>query len=67
MNLLLGPAGVVTMLGLYERPAREVCSGCGRKRFVIRRECPYCNAPLQPIALDGREIFEPEDAFQTVG
>ena len=67
MNLLLGPAGVVTMLSLYEWPAREVCSGCGRKRLVGRRECPYCHASLQPIALDGREIFEPEDAFQPVG
>jgi hypothetical protein len=67
MNLLLGPAGVVTMLGLYEWPARELCAGCGRKRILGRRECPYCNVSVQPIALEGREVFEPDDAFEPVG
>jgi hypothetical protein len=67
LNLLLGPAGVVTMLSLYEWPARELCATCGRQRFVGRRECVHCGGVLSPPALDGRELFEPEDAFQPVG
>ncbi len=66
-NLLLGPAGVVVMLSLNDWPAREVCAACGKSRLVGRRECTSCGAALPPPALDGREIFEPEGAFQGVG
>ena len=65
-NLLLGPAGVVVMLSLNDWPAREICAACGKRRLVGRRECTCCGAPLPSPALDGREIFEPEDAFQVV-
>jgi hypothetical protein len=61
-NLMLGPAGIVVMLGLNEWPARETCAACGRKRAVPRRLCPHCQAPLPPAPRDGREIFEPADA-----
>ena len=66
-NLLLGPAGVVVMLSLNDWPAREVCAACGKNRLVGRRKCTCCGAGLPSPALDGREIFEPEDAFQAVG
>ena len=45
----------------------KLCASCGKKRLVGRRECTCCGAPLPSPALDGREIFEPEDAFQAVG
>jgi hypothetical protein len=66
-SLLLGPTGLITMLSLYEWPARALCPSCGKKRFVGRRQCAHCGSPLPPPSLDGREIFEPEDAFQPVG
>ena len=61
-NLLLGPAGVVVMLGLNDWPARERCATCGRDRLAGQRDCPHCGAALGPVARDGREIFEPADA-----
>jgi hypothetical protein len=64
-NVLLGPAGMIVMLGLNEWPARERCASCGGKRLVGRRECPYCGAMLEPPTIDGREIFEPADVFQS--
>jgi hypothetical protein len=63
-NLLLGPAGVITMLSVNEWPARETCAACGALRPCAQRDCPECRTPLAPAALDGREIFEPADAFQ---
>jgi hypothetical protein len=62
-NALLGPAGVVTLLGLNAWMAREVCSACHRLRLVARRECSRCGAPLQLPARDGREIFDPTDTI----
>lgn len=64
---LLGPAGVVVMLGLIEWPPRERCAACGSMRLVGRRECTRCAAPLPPTALDGREIFEPTFAGAVCG
>ncbi|HEY2584804.1 MAG TPA: hypothetical protein VGI81_03440 [Tepidisphaeraceae bacterium] len=62
-NLLLGPAGVVVMLGLNDWPAVERCAACGRIRPAGRRLCAHCHAPLAPPPRDGREIFDPaEDA-----
>lgn len=61
-NLLLGPAGIVVMLGLNDWPAREACPACGRTRPVPRRLCPHCQAPLPPAPRDDREIFDPADA-----
>jgi hypothetical protein len=60
-NLLLGPAGVVVMLGLNDWPASETCAACGRARPAARRLCPWCRAPLPPPGRDGREIFDPAD------
>jgi hypothetical protein len=66
-NLLIGPAGLVVLLGLYERPTRELCTACGASRFADRRYCPHCNASLPPPLTDGSEIFEPqEDALEAV-
>jgi hypothetical protein len=66
-NMLLGPAGVVVMLSLNDWPARETCVACGRARFIGRRECSRCAALLPQPKFDGREIFEPLEAFQPVG
>ena len=60
-NLLLGPAGVVVMLGINEWPAREPCAACGKRRLASRRHCTACSAAPAPPAFDGREIFEPID------
>lgn len=62
-NLLLGPAGVGVMLSINEWPARETCPACGGKRLAARRQCTACGASQPAAALDGREIFEPADAF----
>ena len=56
-NLLLGPAGVLTMLAIREWPARERCPSCGRGRVVDRDHCPHCAATPEPPPLDGTEIF----------
>jgi hypothetical protein len=61
-NLLLGPAGVVVLLCLNDRPVRERCPNCGRERAVEETLCGHCRAPHAPPEQDGREIFEPCDA-----
>ncbi|HEX3358847.1 MAG TPA: hypothetical protein VHS31_17855, partial [Tepidisphaeraceae bacterium] len=63
-NILLGPSGVIAMLGLNEWPARERCPACNGKRFLARRECPRCAVVPPPPKMDGREIFEPCDSLQ---
>jgi hypothetical protein len=63
-TLLLGPAALVVMLGLNEWPVRETCAACGGRRLAGRRYCPACRAAPPAPAFDGREIFEPADAFQ---
>ncbi len=63
-SLLLGPAGIVVMLGLNPWPARERCAACGRLRMGGRRECSHCIAPFPAPAQDGREIFEPAEALE---
>jgi hypothetical protein len=57
-SVLLGPAGVLTLVALRDWPAREPCSTCGRKRVVNREHCEYCGAPFAPPARDGTEVFE---------
>lgn len=61
-NLLLGFAGVLTMLGIVEWPARERCATCGQNRFVGRPKCSACGASWEAEPADGREIFEPDRA-----
>jgi hypothetical protein len=65
-NLLFGPGSLIVMLSLNEWPAREPCTACGGRRLVGRRACSRCGAPLPPPACEGREIFEPADAFPAV-
>jgi hypothetical protein len=61
-NLLLGPAGIVVMLGVNEWPTYETCLACGsQRRLSGRRDCNRCGAALPPPAFDGREIFDPAD------
>lgn len=69
VSLLLGPAGLVVMLGINEWPAREPCVACGRNRLASRRHCTACSAAPAPPAFDGREIFEPTEdvSMATVG
>ena len=60
VNLLLGLAGVLTMLGIVEWPARERCATCAQNRFVGRPKCSACGASWEAEPADGREIFEPD-------
>lgn len=62
-NLLLGPAGIAVLVSLHELPAGQTCEACGGRRLAGRIDCPRCGAALPPPRLDGREIFEPVDAF----
>lgn len=66
-SLLLGPGGIVVMLGVIEWPALERCPACRRARPAARRLCPRCRAPLAPTPRDGREIFDPADEAPTIG
>jgi hypothetical protein len=66
-GLLLGPAGLVVLLGIHEWPAREVCAACGRKRISARATCGRCAAASPPAPFDGREIFEPAGVLQSAG
>lgn len=61
-NLLLGFAGLLTMLGIVEWPARERCTTCAQNRFVGRPKCSACGASWEAEPADGREIFEPDRA-----
>ncbi|HVX86259.1 MAG TPA: hypothetical protein VH253_15860 [Phycisphaerae bacterium] len=63
-NLLLGPAGVVVMLGLYTGRGRERCARCGGTREILPAACGRCGAGWSVEVADGREIFEPADACQ---
>ena len=62
VGFLAGPLGVLLMQSLLERPAREPCAVCGKKRVVTRELCEHCGAPFGAPALDGTEIFEPVPA-----
>jgi len=57
-GVLLGPAGLVTMLVLRDWPARVACSSCGRKRLVDRERCEHCGATFTKPEPTGTEIFD---------
>jgi hypothetical protein len=65
-NLLIGPAGLAVLVGLYEWPARETCDVCGGERLAGRRDCLACGAGMRAVESDGREIFEPVGANLSV-
>ena len=65
-NLLLGFAGLLTMLGIVEWPARERCATCAQNRFVGRPKCSACGASWEAEPADGREIFEPDRVLQPI-
>lgn len=58
IGFAFGLLGVALFLMLVERPARERCPACGRKRVVDRERCEHCGAPFPPPQRDGTEIFE---------
>ena len=57
-GLLLGPAGLLTLLALREWPARITCESCGRKRLVDRASCEHCGEAFPPCKPTGIEIFD---------
>ncbi len=59
----LGLPGVLLLMSLRDRPAREPCPNCRRLRVVTRDLCEHCGAPFAPPTRDGTEIFE--DAGET--
>jgi hypothetical protein len=61
--LLVGPAGIGVLLGVESPCGKEACSACGKERWVGPQPCPACGAVLSADVADGREIFEPADAF----
>jgi hypothetical protein len=65
-NLLLGPAGVVVLVGLNEWPVREACATCGGVGFTVQQECKACGARTAAGESDGREIFEPLEGLAPV-
>jgi hypothetical protein len=65
-NLFLGVCGVAVLVSLYEWPGREACAVCRGRRLARRRECNKCGSATPPAQFDGREIFEPADAFGAV-
>ena len=52
-----GILGVLTLIALEERPARERCPACGKRRAVSRASCEHCRAAWPAPALDGTENF----------
>jgi hypothetical protein len=56
-GLLLGVWGVLWMLCMVERPAWEMCGGCGRRRVVTRELCEHCGQPFAPLPRSGTEVF----------
>ncbi len=57
LGLVFGVWGVLWMLCMVERPAREICAECGKKRVVTRKQCETCGSPWPPLPRDGREIL----------
>ena len=66
-NALLGPAGIFVIVGLYSRRPNEACATCGVERLIGAEPCAKCGATLSADVADGREIFEPADAFAQEG
>lgn len=58
LGVLAGPLGYLTMLALFEWPARESCPSCTRKRVVTRQYCEHCGAPFAAPLPDGTELFD---------
>lgn len=57
IGLSLGPAGCLTLLSLYRRPARVECADCFRQRVIDREHCGQSFAsPKQ----NGTEIYDSE-------
>jgi hypothetical protein len=57
-GLVLGPAGILTLLALREWPARVVCPSCGRMRVVDREACWHCSATFPPPPSAATDIFD---------
>jgi len=57
--LLLGMAGLLTLLCVQEWPAREPCPNCKKLRAVDRELCEHCQSPFPPPEKNGTEIFAP--------
>ncbi len=61
-GFVFGPAGLLLMLAIQERPARIACPSCCKLRIVTRDACEHCGAPHASPQADGTEIFEPTAA-----
>ncbi|MGZ4988805.1 MAG: hypothetical protein ACXWBP_12220, partial [Limisphaerales bacterium] len=58
-TLLLGIPCLLTLLCLYEWPARVSCLQCGKLRVVTNDQCEHCAAEFAPPSKAGVEIFAP--------
>jgi hypothetical protein len=56
-SLILSWPGVLTMLLMVEKPAKQVCASCGKKRPVNWETCPHCSKPWPAAKTDQTEIF----------
>jgi hypothetical protein len=55
--VLLGVAGLLTLLCVQEWPARELCPKCKKLRAVDRDTCEHCGSTFPPPEKTGTEIF----------
>jgi hypothetical protein len=59
-TLAMGPAGLLTFLGVRDWPVLEACPGCATARRVDSERCPRCDAPWPEPGRDGTEVFDHE-------
>jgi hypothetical protein len=57
--VIFGPAGLVTLLMLRERPRCQLCAVCSQRRPISAAVCPHCSKPFPKPDTDGTEILLP--------
>ena len=57
--VIFGPAGLVTLLALRERPRCQLCAVCSQRRPLSAAVCPHCSKPFPKPDTDGTEILLP--------
>ena len=57
LALLLGPAGLLTLLCLRAWPVRQICHACGKLRPADRALCVNCESAAEAPPRDGTEIL----------
>ncbi|MGZ0173786.1 MAG: hypothetical protein ACKVHE_30095, partial [Planctomycetales bacterium] len=64
--VMFGPAGLVTLLAIRERPRSQECANCCQSRPLSDTSCPHCSKPFPKPEIDGTEILLPMNGASEV-